>query len=135
MASNDDIMRVLGRLEEGVSRIREDFSEEKESAHESRSVIHRRLDEHAQTVAKLETTVAISGQVEAQLRDQIAALEERVKKHHAEVSPTIEEWKRIKTLGWGVSSLLVIAGVSAASIAAVAWDWFIAVVRHWLRVA
>jgi len=135
MASNDDIMRVLGRLEEGVSRIREDFSEEKESAHESRAVIHRRLDEHAQTVGKLETTVAISGQVEAQLRDQIAALEERMKRNHAEVTPTIEEWKRIKTLGWGVSSLLVIAGVSAASITAVAWDWFIAVVRQWLRVA
>ncbi|MFP3656807.1 hypothetical protein, partial [Burkholderia sp. SIMBA_052] len=53
---------------------RENFSEEKESAHESRAVIHRRLDKHTQTVGKLETTVAISGQVEAQLRDQIAAL-------------------------------------------------------------
>lgn len=135
MASNDDIMRVLGRLEEGVSRLREDFSEEKDTAHESRSVIHRRLDEHAQTVGKLETTVAISGQVEAQLRDQIAALDERMKKNQAEVAPTIEEWKRIKALGWGVSSLLVIAGVSAASIASIAWDWFAAVVRHWLKIA
>jgi len=49
-------------------------------------------------------------------------------KNHAEVAPPIEEWKRIKALGWGVSSLLVIAGVSAASIASIAWDWFAAVV-------
>jgi DNA-binding MurR/RpiR family transcriptional regulator len=131
MASNDDIMRVLGRLEEGVSRLREDFQQEKESAHESRAVIHRRLDEHGQNVSKLETTVAISGQVDAQLRDKITSLDKQITEN---VTPSIEEWKRIKTMGLGMSSLLVIAGVSAASIAALAWDWFAAAFRHWLRI-
>lgn len=131
MASNDDIMRVLGRLEEGVSRLREDFQQEKESAHESRAVIHRRLDEHGQNVSKLETTVAISGQVDAQLRDKITSLDKQITEN---VTPSIEEWKRIKTMGLGMSSLLVIAGVSAASITAIAWDWFLALMRHWLRI-
>ncbi len=47
MASNDDIMLALGKLQEGVDRLRVDFQDEKGMTHESRSVIHQRLDTQA----------------------------------------------------------------------------------------
>jgi hypothetical protein len=50
MASNDDIMHAIARLEAGLDAVgesghlRNDFIDEKDHAHESRAVIHRRLD-------------------------------------------------------------------------------------------
>src|SRR4051812_32398317 len=122
VTSNDDIMRILGRVEEGVKRIREDFQEEKESAHESRTVIHRRLDEQTEKIAHLETTVAISGNVDAQLRDQLEQLRKTVEGNQAAVSPAIEEWRRMKTLGVGISGLIALAGLTIGSLVAWAGD-------------
>jgi hypothetical protein len=66
-------MLALGRLQEGMDRRRSDFQEEKRDAHDSRAVIHRRLDEQADQIGHLETTVTIRGEVDAQLQDQIMA--------------------------------------------------------------
>lgn len=87
MASNDDILRALGRvegrltgIEESVSLLREDLSDEKDNAHESRAVIHRRLDDQANRISHLDTTVAITGGVDAQIREEIKGLKETVNK-------------------------------------------------------
>jgi hypothetical protein len=134
VASLTDVMLALGKLQEGVDRVRIDFQEEKRSAHESRAVIHRRLDEQGDQIGHLETTVAIRGEVDAQLRDQITALKEAVDKNHAEVGPAIEEWKRMKTLGVGISSLIALAGLTIGGM--IVWTGNAAVdaVRHWLRI-
>jgi hypothetical protein len=51
MASSDDIMHAIARLEAGMDAVgeslghpRNDFIDEKEHAHESRAIIHQRLD-------------------------------------------------------------------------------------------
>jgi hypothetical protein len=87
--SNDDILRALGRvegrllgIEESVSLLREDVSDEKDNAHESRTVIHRRLDEQAKQISHLDTTVAITGGVDAQIREEIKSLKDTVDKNH-----------------------------------------------------
>src|SRR5262245_29296364 len=98
-----------------IDRIHADMSEERDHAHDSRTTIHKRLDEQAQQISHLETTVAIRGQVEAQLRDQIASIT-------AEVSPAISEWRRIKILGAGFGGVLLILGISIGSIMAWASD-------------
>lgn len=134
MTSNDDIMRILGRVEEGVKRIREDFQEEKENAHESRTVIHRRLDEQTEKISHLETTVAVSGKVDAQLRDQLEQLRKTVEGNQAAVSPALEEWKRMKTLGVGISGLIALAGLTIGSLVAWAGDTASAAIRAWLRI-
>ena len=134
VTSNDDIMRILGRVEEGVKRIREDFQEEKESAHESRTVIHRRLDEQTEKIAHLETTVAISGNVDAQLRDQLEQLRKTVEGNQAAVSPAIEEWRRMKTLGVGISGLIAFAGLTIGSLVAWAGDTAVGAIRAWLKI-
>lgn len=71
MASNDDILHALGHVKEGVKRIREDFQEEKQNARESRAVIQARLDRQAKQISHLDTTVAMSGEVDAQIREEI----------------------------------------------------------------
>jgi len=128
-----EIMRTLGRMEEGLDRIREDFQEEKESAHESRAVIHRRLDDHAKQMAKTDETIAIAGQVDAQIRNEVIALKETVAKNHKEVEPALSEWRRIKLLGAGVGGLLILFGISIGSLIVWASDTASAIVRHWLK--
>ncbi|NKL37505.1 DUF1515 domain-containing protein [Rhizobium leguminosarum bv. viciae] len=141
MTSNDDILRALGRvegrltgIEESVSLLREDVSDEKDNAHESRSVIHRRLDEQAKQIAHLDTTVAISGGVDATLRDEIKALKETVEKNHDSVQPGLEEWRRMKSIGYGISGLIAFAGLTIGGMIAYASDGAVAALRHWLKI-
>ncbi|MDP9809340.1 putative nucleic acid-binding Zn-ribbon protein [Rhizobium tibeticum] len=141
MATEADILRALGRVEEAIagiresiSHLREDFGDEKDHAHESRAVIHRRLDEQTSKIGKLETTVAISGQVDAQLRDQIADLRDQVESNQDAVLPALEEWKRMKALGYGISGLIALAGLTIGGIVAWASDGAVAALRHWLRI-
>ncbi|MBY3445508.1 MULTISPECIES: DUF1515 domain-containing protein [Rhizobium] len=141
MASNDDILRALGRvegrltgIEDSVSHLRDELSDEKDNAHESRSVIHRRLDEQAKKIAHLDTTMAISGGVDATLREEIKSLTKTVEKNHEAVAPTLEEWKKMKTLGYGISGLIAFAGLTIGGIIAYASDGAVAALRHWLKI-
>lgn len=127
-------MHALGRVEEGVKRIREDFQEEKQSAHESRAVIHARLDSQAKQIGHLDTTVAISSGVDATLREEIKALKETVDRNHAAVQPALEEWKRMKTLGVGISGLIAFAGLTIGGIVAYVGDGAVGAIRHWLKI-
>jgi hypothetical protein len=134
MASNDDIMLALGKLQEGVDRLRVDFQDEKGMAHESRAVIHQRLDNQALQIAHMETTIAVSGQIDAQVRGEIQALKETVEKNQGIVSPALEEWKRMKTLGVGISGLIALAGLTIGSIIAWAGETALTTIRHWLKI-
>ncbi|MBX4972179.1 DUF1515 domain-containing protein [Rhizobium lentis] len=141
MTSNDDILRALGRvegrltgIEENMALLREDVSDEKENAHESRSVVHRRLDEQAKQIARLDATVAISGGVEATLREEIKGLRETVEKNHASTQPALEDWKRIKAIGYGISGLIALAGLTVGGVVAYASDGAVAWLRHWLKI-
>ncbi len=128
-----EIMRTLGRLEEGVDRIREDFQQEKEDAHESRAVIHRRLDDHVKQMAKTDETITIAALVDAQIRDEVKALQLTVHQNQEKVEPALSEWRRIKILGTGVGGLLLMLGISAGAVITWASDTASQWVRHWLK--
>lgn len=134
MASNEDIMRVLGRLEGKVEQLGKDISEEKATAHQSRTSIHRRLDEQVATVALLDKTVAIHAEIDAQMRDKIETLTETVEKNHDAVAPTIEDMKRLKTLGYGFSGLIALAGISIASLLWWMGEAAAHAIRSWLKI-
>ncbi|MEF3124480.1 DUF1515 domain-containing protein [Rhizobium leguminosarum] len=141
MTSNDDILRALGRvegrltgIEESVSLIREDLGDEKDNARESRAVIHRRLDEQRQQIHLLDKVVEISSSVDATLREEIKSIKETVEKNHDAVAPTLEEWKKMKTLGYGISGLIAFAGLTIGGIVAYASDGAVAWLRHWLKI-
>ncbi|MBX5190109.1 DUF1515 domain-containing protein [Rhizobium sp. NZLR3b] len=141
MTSNDDILRALGRvegrltgIEEHVSLLRNEVSDEKENAHESRSVIHRRLDEQGKQINLLDKSVEINAGVDAQVRDQLKSIKETVQKNHESVQPTLEEWKRLKALGYGISGLIAFAGLTIGGMVAYASDGAVAWLRHWLKI-
>lgn len=134
MASNEDIIRMLVRIEakqeeagKVMDRLLDDFADEKKSAHESRAGLHRRLDEHADRISSLRTDIEIHGQIGAQLRDNIKGLKETVE---TDISPTIDEWKRIKFLGGAASAALIALGVTAATAVAWIYDWLAIVLRY-----
>lgn len=85
-------------------------------------------------IAHLDTTVAISGGVDAQIREEIKALKETVDRNHASVQPALEEWKRMKTLGVGISGLIAFAGLTIGGIVAYIGDGAVAAIRHWLKI-
>ncbi|WP_426238190.1 DUF1515 domain-containing protein [Pararhizobium sp. DWP1-1-3] len=134
MASNDDIMLALGKLQEGVDRLRVDFKDEKGMAHESRAVIHQRLDNQALQIAHMETTIAVRGQIDAQVRGEIQALKETVEKNQEAVSPTVAEWQRMKTLGLGMAGLIALAGLTIGGIVAYMSETAVSGIRHWLKI-
>lgn len=139
--SNDDILRALGRvegrltgIEENVSLLRGEVSDEKDNAHESRSVIHRRLDEQAKQINLLDKVVEINAGVDAQVREELKVIKETVQKNHESVQPTLEDWKRLKTLGYGISGLIAFAGLTIGGMVAYASDGAVAWLRHWLKI-
>lgn len=139
--SNDDILRALGRvegrltgIEENVSLLREEVSDEKQNAHESRSVIHRRLDEQGTQINLLDKAVVINTGVDAQVRDELKSIKETVQKNHETIQPTLEEWKRLKTLGYGISGLIAFAGLTIGGMVAYASDGAAAWIKHWLKI-
>ncbi|MBY3260378.1 DUF1515 domain-containing protein [Rhizobium laguerreae] len=141
MASNDDILRALGRvegrltgIEDSVSHLREEVSDEKVSAHESRAVIHKRLDEQARQIHLLDMTVTVSSNVDGQIREEIKTLKDTVEKNHEAVAPTLEEWKKMKTLGYGISGIIAFAGLTIGGVVAYASDGAVAWLRHWLKI-
>jgi hypothetical protein len=141
MTSNDDILRALGRvegrltgIEENVSLLRNELSDEKDSAHDSRATIHRRLDEQARQISLLDMTVTVSSSVDGQIREEVKALKVTVDKNHEATQPAIEEWKRMKVLGVGISGLIAFAGLTVGGIMAYVSDGAVAWLRHWLKI-
>lgn len=114
--------------------MQDDLREEKRNAHEHRAVIHKRIDEQSQQISHLETTVAIRGEIDAQLRDQIMELKETVEKNHAEVEPAIRDMERMKTLGLGVSGIIAFSGLTIGGLIAWMGDTVITAIRHWLKI-
>lgn len=134
MASLEDIALLLGRTLEGVEKLREDFNEEKNVAKENRAILHRRLDEQAADIGKLRTDVAIMGQVDAQVRDEVKSLAETVEANQTVVSPAIAEWKTMKRAGMGLTGLLALGGLSVGAALTWAGDTAVTAIRHWLKI-
>lgn len=122
------------RGQRGGDCLRVDFQHEKGMAHESRSVIHQRLDNQAREIAHLEKTIAVSGEIDAQVRGEIQALKETVEKNQGIVAPAIDEWKRMKTLGVGISGLIALAGLTIGDIVAYMSETAVSGIRHWLKI-
>lgn len=125
MAVTDEIMRALGRLEEGVDRLRADFTDEKEHSAESRGRMHAKLE-------KIEKDVRIVGQVAAMARDKGNAVEKLVVD---DVKPATDDFKRMRTIGIVGISLLGFAFTALGVTLATVGEGFVAAIRSWLRIS
>lgn len=119
-----EIMRILGRLEEGQDRMRADFEGEKIASRDSRSRVHIKLE-------KIEEDVGIVGQVAAQARDKADAVEKQVTE---DVRPAVDDFKRLRTIGFVGVTVLGLAFTTFGITLATVGDGIIQSIRHWLRI-
>lgn len=134
MADLNDVMLMLGRLQNSVENLREDFAEEKHDAAISRANVHRRLDDQADDIGKVREDILITAQVAAQAREETKALHGTLNSHRSEVDPAIEDWKRMKTLGVGLVGLLALGGLSVGAFLTWAGETAADAVRRWLGI-
>lgn len=129
---------LLGQLIEGVAGLRrditdlrDDFDTEKDHAHDSRKDVHRKIDDLAGRVGDVETTVQVAGQVTAQTRDRIDAMDKTL---NTDVKPTVDEFKRMKLIGWSVVGIVGLGG-TAFGASLIWWGEQVAIaVRGFLRI-
>lgn len=112
-----------------MEQLRQDFADERDSARESRARTHERMDDLVDRLGRLDTSMAIAGQVDAQVRAELDALKSSVES----LKPTAQEWSIAKRIGLTAAGLI---GVSAAGLGTwIAWagDQAWTAIRHALR--
>lgn len=132
---------MLGELKKGVEHLsaqqetlHRQLDEERRAASDNRARIHARLDQHVMNVGEIEgkvITIGLAFEAQRALIEDVSGL---VAKNHAEVRPTLDEWKRIKTLGWGASFILLSLGATSATVLWWAGDAAVTIARRWLRI-
>lgn len=121
-------------LLEMVRQLREDYARDQEASRESRAALHRRVDEVIERLAQIETTVAIAGQIDAQVRQELDALKSTVEVNATSIAPTVDEWRRIRAIGIGIVGLLAVGGISIGAAAMWAGEALVNAVRGWLKI-
>lgn len=112
-------------LLEMLKQFRDEYARDQESAQRSRAALHQRVDEVVDRLGKMETTAALSGTIDAQVRTELDLLTKKLN----EVAPVAVEWGRVKSIGkWAASGLLA-SGVGIGALAATAGDQVIAAIQ------
>lgn len=132
VSDQNDAMMLLGKISEGLARIREDFTDERKSAAGSRKQIHARLDSQAQEIAMLKSSIELSAQISEQTRERIERLSVDLDEHKESVGPSVEEWQRMKKLGVGIAGLLAIGGLSVGAMLVWFSETSAKLIKHWL---
>ena len=122
-------MLLMGRMAEGIERLRADFGEEKSQAAASRKALYERQEELRGDLSNLKNDIDMAAVITSQKMDALAA---DLKDHKAAVQPSVDEWKRIKTLGIGITGVLALGGLSVGAMLSMGLDAFKAAVRSWL---
>ena len=132
MSGENAVLLAIGRLQASVDHMQRDFAEEKHSATESRRALYDRHDDLQEQIGGLKMDLQVSGQITAQVREEVKAVSAKVDQHKEDIQPSIDDWRRIKTLGLGVTGVLAIGGLSVGAVLAAGMDAFRAVMRSWL---
>ena len=118
---------------EMLRQLREDVARQEQASTESRARTHQRIDEVIERLGRLDTTVALGGQVDAQVRDELDRLKRTVAANHDAVSPTVEEWQRILKVSRWLAVAFGLTGASLAALVVAAFGWFGEATIHAIR--
>jgi hypothetical protein len=118
------ILLKMDHMQLSIDQLQSDFRDEKDSARDSRAVVHRRLDEQVEKIHELSEAAAVDAVSRDALTKRLDGME-----------PTVFEWKRIRAVGIGIGGLLAIGGLSLGSILLYAGEAFWTWVRHKLGVS
>ena len=118
---------LLGQLIEGVAGLRRDITDMRTDidmvenrAQEGRRAVHSKIDGLTDRVAKVEGLIEVAGQITAQTRERIDEVNDAVGGRMdnfdatlaTEVTPTVDEFKRMKMLGWSVVAVVGFGGTA-----------------------
>lgn len=131
MADNGDVLLAIGRLQASVDHMRADFSEEKKSAATSRKAIYERHEELKEEMSSMRSDMEVAALISAQGREEVKALAGKIDANRDAIQPSIDDWKRIKTLGVGITGVLAIGGMSIGAFLMMGIDAFKAAMRQW----
>lgn len=112
-------------LLEMMRQFREDYAQDQAAASQTRAAMRQRIDEVFDRLGKMETTSALSGEIDAQVRTELDSLAKKLD----DIAPVAVEWGRVKSIGkWAASGLLV-SGAGIGALAATAGDQLIAAIQ------
>lgn len=129
-----------------LEQLRDDYARDQEAARSSRAKLHERVDDIVERIGKMETTAAIAGQIDAQVRSELDGLNQRVHRELGElngrldpkkgdIGSTVAAWNDMLKTGSRISWLLGIAGITSVgtglALIGGAWD----AIKAWLKLA
>lgn len=123
------LLEMVKQLREDLAADRQERRQDAEASRESRAATHKRIDDVVERLGHIDTSIAIAGQVDAQVRAEIDALTASLKA----AQPTIDEWNRVRTIGKWAIGILVTGGVGVGAVLAAVGDGLVTTIRHWLR--
>lgn len=127
VADLGDVLLAMGRLQEGVDRLTKDFGDEKTSAAASRKAIYERQEEFSHGLTDLKNDVDMAAVLSTQ---KLGELTRVFDEHKAFVQPSIDDWRRIKAMGLGITGILAIGGLSVGALLMAGIDTFRAAMRQ-----
>ena len=127
-----------------LEQLRDDYARDQEAARESRAKLHERVDAIGERIGKMETTTALAGQIDAQVRTELDGLNRRVHDglgtlngrldpEKGDIGSTVAAWNDMLKTGRRISWLLGIAGITSVgtglALIGGAWDS----IKAWLK--
>lgn len=109
---DDTTQRDIGRLEGKLDALIKAVEEQGRSSEQGRKALYDR-------VGQIETSIEISGTIDAQVRQRLDAFDQRLSQ---EVMPVVDDVKRWKVAGVTVITMAGMAGASVAAFLFWAWD-------------
>lgn len=132
MADENAILVAIGRLQSSVDHMQRDFDNDKRSAAESRKALYARHDDLQEQIGGLKMDLQRAGQATVRVSEEMKVVSQKVEQHRAEIKSSVEDWKKIKTLGMGITGVLAIGGLSVGAFLSMGWDALKAAMRQWL---
>lgn len=137
MAGEDEVLRILGRLEAKVDNLAEDQRDdrdvaraEREAANASRAKIHERLDEHATMIGSMQSDIRVAAGIDAQVRVELDNVAKAVHQVRIDHEPAVNDMRKLRVGLMAVGGALVAGGVTLAS----AGEAAASAVRGWLKI-
>lgn len=132
--TNEDIFEALGGLKEAFRGVEQRL----DRADESRKVLYDKLDAQSGEMSRMAMASKVTADVAAAAHRQVEThrkeMDEAIKEINDKLTPVLEQWGKVTTLGKAIIFLLSLGGVSLFAMIV----WFGGVVteaiRHWLGI-
>jgi hypothetical protein len=131
MADNDDLLiKMVEQLRMDLAADRRERQADAEASRESRARTHQRIDDVVQHLGRIDTSIAIAGQVDAQVRSEVDQMQATLEG----LMPTVDEMRTLKRIGIWAAGALLAGGVGLGAVVAAMGDTAINAIRSWLRI-